>query len=90
MLWPCSGREGKCKLLYMKLIIQHIVILSGAQRNLTIFFLYKCSPYTSNINVQNYHGFWSYDKNFLSLNPKYDFFFIIFGGPGCLLHVRRT
>ena len=48
------------------------MILSGAQRNLTIVFLYKCSPYTSNINVQNHHSFWSYDKNFLSLNPKYE------------------
>ena len=59
MLWPCSGREGKIVielyLSYIKLIIQHIVILSGAQRNLPIYFLYICSPYTSNINVQNYH-----------------------------------
>ena len=31
--------------VYIKLIIQHIMILSGAQRNLTIYFLYKCSPY---------------------------------------------
>ena len=58
------------------------MILSGAQRNLTIYFLYKCSSYTSNINVQNYHSFWSYDKNCLSLNPKYDFFFIF--GEGVL------
>ena len=67
------------------------MIISGAQRKLTIYFLYKCSPYTSNINVQNYHSFWSYDKNLLSLNPKYECFFVhIFfgGGPGGLL--RRT
>ena len=56
---------------YIKLIIQHIMILSGAQRNLTIFVLY-----TSNINVQNYHSLWSYDKNFLSLNQKYENNFI--------------
>ena len=62
---------------YIKLIIQHIMILSDAQRNLTIFVLYKCSPYTSNINVQNYHSSWSYNKNFLSLNPK-----SYLGGPG--------
>ena len=68
-------------LSYIKLIIQHIMILSGAQRNLTIVFLYKCSPYTSNINVQNYYSFWSYDKNFISLNPKYEFFILfVFGG----------
>ena len=77
-------------MLYIKLIIQHLMILSGTQRNLTIYFLYKCSPYTSNINVQNYHSFWSYDKNFLSLNPKYDYYFSYLGGggPGGLL--RRT
>ena len=57
------------------------MILSGAQRNLTIYFLYKCSPYTSNINVQNYHSFWSYNKNVLIINPKYDIF-VSFGGGG--------
>ena len=67
-------------LLYIKLIIQHIVIISGAQRNLTIFVLYKCSPYTSNNNVKNYHSFWSYDNNFLS--PKHDLFFHTWGGGG--------
>ena len=39
-----------------------------------------------NINVQNYHSFWSYDKNCLSLNPKYDICFMFGGGgPGGLL-----
>ena len=71
-------------MLYIKLIIQHIMILSGAQRNLTIVFLYKCSPYTSNINVQNHHSFWSYDKNFLSLNPKYEKIIIFVGSWGFL------
>ena len=60
------------------------MILSGAQRNLTIYFLYKCSPYTSNINVKNYHSFWSYDKNCLILNPKYDYYFSYLGGGGVL------
>ena len=27
--------------VYIKLIIHHIMVLSGAQRNLTIFFFYK-------------------------------------------------
>ena len=26
-------------------------------------FLLKCSSYSSNITVKNYHSFWSYDKN---------------------------
>ena len=56
------------------------MILSAAQRNLTIYFLCKCSPYTSNINVQNYHSFWSYNKNVLILNPKYDIFVSYLGG----------
>ena len=50
-------------LLYIRLIVHHIILLSGAQRNLTIFFYYKCSSYSSDINVQNYDSFWSYDKN---------------------------
>ena len=31
--------------LYIRLIIQHIMILSSAQRNLTIYLSYKCSTY---------------------------------------------
>ena len=51
-------------LLYLKQIFHHSMILSGGQRNVTIFFFSKCSSYSRNINVKNYDNFWSYDNGF--------------------------
>ena len=42
-------------------------------RNLKIFFFSKCSSYYSNINVQNYDSFWSYDKKYSPINNTNNF-----------------
>ena len=72
---PITNVVIELYLLYIKLIIQHIMSLSGAQRN----FPYIYVPHTQLILMSKITIM---IKTFLSLNPKYDLCFSYGGGGG--------